>query len=313
MTPAEWSYVVFGILLLLAVIFDLGLFSKKGKAVSIKQALFQTVFWVLLGMGYAVFVMYEDSSHQALEYLSAYFMEWGLSLDNIFVFILIFSFFNIPDTHTNRLLLYGILLAVFLRVIFITVGIALIAKFHWILYLFGIILLITGVKMFFSDTEAKFDPDSNFIYRILRKFFRLTKTETDGRMTIKRMGKRLYSKYFVVFVLLAGTDILFALDSIPAVFAITQDKMVVYTSNILAVLGLRSLFFLLKGVVSRFEYLHSGIAFVLVFIGIKMLITFFGIDIHIVISLAVILLCIGGSIVFSLFKNKQNKQIDNSH
>ncbi len=312
MTPTEWSYLVFGILLVIAVVFDLGLLSKKGKVVTIKQALFQTIFWVSLGIAYGIFVWFEDSQTQALEYLSAYFMEWGLSIDNIFVFILIFTFFRIPEKYTNRLLLYGILLAIVLRVIFITVGIVLIAKFSWILYIFGVILVITGAKMFFADTESEFDPNDNFIYRMLKRIFPLTHEREGPKFVIRRNGKRFYTAHFVVLILLAGTDILFALDSIPAVFAITQDKMVIYTSNIFAVLGLRSLFFLLKGAVNKFEYLHEGIAIVLVFIGVKMLITFFDIHIHIVISLAVILLCIGGSIVFSLYKNRQ-KEIDSSH
>ena len=312
MTPTEWSYLVFGVLLLLAIVFDLGLLSKKGKHISIKQALYQTLFWVGLGVAYGVFVWFEDSPNQALEYLSAYFMEWGLSIDNIFVFILIFSFFKIPDIYTNRLLLYGILLAIVLRVIFITVGIVLIAKFHWILYIFGVILVITGAKMIFADSEAEFDANDNFIYKLLKRVFRLTDERIEDKMVIRRKGKRYYTTFFVVFILLAGTDIIFALDSIPAVFAITQDKMVIYTSNIFAVLGLRSLFFLLKGAVNRFQYLHEGIAIVLVFIGVKMLITYFDIHIHIGISLAVIVLCIGGSILFSLYKNKQVKQIDHS-
>lgn len=308
MTPTEWSYLVFGVVLVIAIIFDLGLFSKKGQAVSLKQALYQTIFWVSLGISYGVFVWFEDGSTPALEYLSAYFMEWGLSIDNIFVFILIFTFFKIPEKHTNRLLLYGILLAIVLRVIFITVGIVLIAKFHWILYIFGVILVITGAKMFFADTDSEFDANDNFIYKMLKRVLPLTQEREEGNFTIIKNGKRYYTPFFVVLIILAGTDVIFALDSIPAVFAITQDKMVIYTSNVFAVLGLRSLFFLLKGAVNKFEYLHEGIAIVLVFIGVKMLITFFDINIHIVVSLAVILLCIGGSILFSIYKNKQKKE-----
>lgn len=312
MTPTEWSYLVFGVVLILALVFDLGLMSKKGKAINIKQALYQTIFWVGLAVAYGVFVWFEDGARPSLEYLSAYFMEWGLSLDNIFVFILIFTYFKIPEKHSNRLLLYGILLAIILRVIFITVGIALIAKFHWILYIFGVILLITGAKMLFADAEGEFNPDDNFIYKMLKKIFPLTKEREEGKFVIRKEGKKYYTIFFVVFILLAGTDILFALDSIPAVFAITQDKMVVYTSNIFAVLGLRSLFFLLKGAVGKFEYLHEGIAIVLIFIGVKMLITYFDIDIHIGVSLGVIVLCLGGSIVLSLIKNKR-KTRDRKH
>lgn len=312
MTPTEWSYVVFGILLVLAIIFDLGLLSKKGKVVSLKQAFYQTIFWVTLGTAYGIFLWFEDGANSSLEYLSAYLMEWGLSIDNIFVFILIFAYFKIPPKHTNRILLYGILLAIVLRVIFITLGIALIHKFSWILYIFGAILVFTGIKMFSTNTEKEFDAEKNIIYRFLKKLLPLTQEKTEGKFVIKRDGKRFYTSFFVVLIILAGTDIVFALDSIPAVFAITQDKMVIYTSNIFAVLGLRSLFFLLKGAVDKFQYLHQGIAVILVFIGLKMLVTFFGIHIHIVISLAVIVCCLGGSILFSLYKNRQNKIHDHS-
>lgn len=312
MTATEWSYLIFGIVLLLAIVFDLGLLSKKGESVSIKHALSQTIFWVGLGIAYGVFIWFEDSPTQALEYLSAYLMEWGLSIDNIFVFILLFSYFKIPENHTNRLLLYGILLAIILRIIFITIGIVLIAKFHWILYIFGVILVITGAKMFFAESDSEFDADESFIYKTLRRILPLTDERVNGRFVIKRNGKRYYTTFFVVLIMLAGTDIIFALDSIPAVFAITQDKMVIYTSNILAVLGLRSLFFLLKGAVSKFEYLHEGIAVVLIFIGIKMLISFFDINIHIAASLAVIFICISGSILLSILKNNR-KKVDNGN
>lgn len=308
MTPTEWSYVVFGVLLVLAVIFDLGILSKKGKVVTIKQAFYQTLFWVSLGTAYGVFMWFEDGPNDSLEYLSAYLMEWGLSIDNIFVFILIFAYFKIPEKHSNRILLYGILLAIVLRVIFITVGIVLIHRFHWILYIFGAILIITGVKMFFASSEKEFDAEENTIYRFLKRILPLTKEKTDGKFVIRKNGKRYYTTFFVVLIILAGTDIVFALDSIPAVFAITQNKMVIYTSNIFAVLGLRSLFFLLKGAVDKFEYLHEGIAIILVFIGLKMLITFFGINIHIIISLSVIVCCLAGSILFSLYKNKQKEK-----
>lgn len=305
MTTTEWSYLVFGVALVLALIFDLGLLSKKGKEVSIKHALYQTLFWVALGIFYGVFIWFQNSSFQALEYLSAYFMEWGLSIDNIFVFILLFTFFKIPGNRSNRLLLYGILLAILLRVIFITVGLVLIDRFHWILYIFGAILIYSGVRMFRAKQEREFDPNKNLIYIAAKRVLPLTEENEGGNFIIKKEGKRYYTLLFVVLIVLAGTDIVFALDSIPAVFAITQDKMVVYTSNIFAVLGLRSLFFLLKGAINRFEHLHEGIAFVLLFIGIKMLSTFFGINIPVAISLAVILLCIGGSILFSIYGNRK--------
>ena len=311
MTPTEWSYLIFGIVLVVAIIFDLGLLSRKSHSISIKQAFYQTMFWVSLGLGFFVFIWFEDGQTIALEYISAYLMEWGLSIDNIFVFILIFSYFNIPERHANRVLLLGILLAVILRIIFISIGIVLIERFYWILYVFGAFLVYTGFKMFVTNTEEEFDPQDNSVYKFLKKILPLTHDNSSGKFTKKIDSKKHYTMLFVVMIMLAATDIVFALDSIPAVFSITQNRMVVYTSNIFAVLGLRSLFFLLRSAVEKFRYLKEGIAIVLIFIGLKMLISFFGIHLHIVISLAVIVLCLSGSILFSIYKNNQNKKQKN--
>lgn len=306
MTATEWSYLIFGIVLIVAIIFDLGLLSRKSHSISIKQAFFQTLFWVSLGIGFFVFVWFEDGPTTGLEYISAYLMEWGLSIDNIFVFILIFSYFRIPERHANRVLLLGILLAIVLRVIFIAVGIALIDRFYWILYIFGAFLVYTGFKMFIVKTEEEFDPQENAVYKFLKKVLPLSNDSSSGKFTLRINGKKHYTMLFVVMIMLAATDIVFALDSIPAVLSITQNKMVVYTSNIFAVLGLRSLFFLLRSAVEKFRYLKEGIAIVLIFIGVKMLISYFGIHLHIVISLAAIVACLGGSILFSIYKNNQN-------
>lgn len=308
MTATEWSYVIFGIVLIFALIFDLGLLSRKSHSITIKQAFLQTLFWVSMGLGFFIFVWFEDGRHVALEYISAYLMEWGLSIDNIFVFILIFSYFNIPERHANRVLLLGILLAIVLRVIFITVGIALIDRFYWILYIFGAFLVYTGIKMFIVNTEEEFDPQDNAVYKFLKKILPITHDNSSGKFTLRINGKKHYTMLFVVMIMLAATDIVFALDSIPAVFSITQNKMVVYTSNIFAVLGLRSLFFLLRSAVEKFKYLKEGIAVVLIFIGLKMLVSFFGIHIDITISLLAIVVCLGGSILFSIYKNYQNQK-----
>ena len=308
MTPTEWSYLIFGIVLVVAIIFDLGLLSRKSHSISIKQAFYQTMFWVSLGLGFFVFIWFEDGQTIALEYISAYLMEWGLSIDNIFVFILIFSYFSIPERHANRVLLLGILLAVILRIIFITVGIALIERFYWVLYVFGAFLVYTGFKMFVTNTEEEFDPQDNSVYKFLKRILPLTHDNSSGKFSIKIDGKKHYTMLFVVMIMLAATDIVFALDSIPAVFSITQNRMVVYTSNIFAVLGLRSLFFLLRSAVEKFSYLKEGIVIVLIFIGLKMLISFFGIHLHIAVSLAVIVLCLGGSVLFSIYKNNQNQK-----
>jgi len=306
MTPTQITYLVFGIVLLVALVFDLGLLSKKNSEMSIKKALIQTCFWVTLAMGFGAFMWYEDGATPALEYISAYLMEWSLSIDNIFVFILIFGYFNIREKFYARVLLIGILMAIVFRIAFITVGIGLVTRFEWILYIFGAFLVYTGIKMFGAESDEDVDVEHNKVYRFLKRILPLVPEDGDGKMTVIRDGKRFYTSMFVVIVMLATTDIIFALDSIPAVFAISSNPMVVYTSNIFAVLGLRSLFFLLRGAVNKFAYLQQGIAIVLVFIGFKMLITIFGYHIPVGVSLGVIVACISGSIFYSLAKAKKS-------
>ncbi len=293
---------MFGIALVLALIFDLGLLSKKSSVISTKKALLQTIFWVALALGFGVFVALQIGHTVALEYLSAYLMEWSLSIDNIFVFILIFTFFGVKETHYARVLLIGILTAIFLRIIFITVGIELVERFRWILYIFGVILVFTGIKMFTANKDEEIDLEKNQVYKFLKRVFPITNEENGVHLTVIKNGKRFYTKIFVVIIMLATIDVLFALDSIPAVFAISQDRLVVYTSNIFAVLGLRSLFFLLKGAVDKFSHLQQGIAIVLIFIGLKMLAEIKYIDIHIpvYISLIVIVVCLAGAILYSI-------------
>ncbi len=301
MTATEWTYLVFGIVLVVSLAIDLGALSKKSRATSLKQATFQTLFWVSLGLGFGLFMWYEGGQTMAMEYLSAYLMEWGLSVDNIFVFILIFSFFGVDERYVNRVLLFGILLAVILRVVFITVGVVLVERFSWILYVFGAFLVYTGVKMFMINEDHAFDPETNIVYRNLKRLLPFTTGKSEGRFTIKKNGKRYFTTLFAVLVMLATTDLVFALDSIPAVFAITQHKLTIYTSNVFAVLGLRSLFFLLKGAVHKFKYLKEGIAVVLIFIGVKMLIEFFDIHLPVWVSLIVIVSCLTGAVFFSMY------------
>jgi tellurite resistance protein TerC len=304
MDSSSLTYLIFGLVLLVAVIFDLGLLSKKSQKITIKQAFYQTCFWIGLALAFFIYVWFQDGQITAIEYLSAYLMEWSLSIDNIFVFILIFSFFSIKKEYYSRVLLLGILMAIIFRVIFITIGIALVSNFGWILYIFGAFLVYTGIKMFFVEQEDEFDPSKNKVYKFLRRILPLTDTESDGKYTKVINGKKYFTVLFVVVIMLATTDIVFALDSIPAVFAITQNKMVIYTSNIFAVLGLRSLFFLLRGAVSKFDYLQQGIAIVLIFVGAKMLVEYFNIHIPTLVSLAVIIICLGGSIIFSIYNKK---------
>jgi len=314
---------------------DLGLLSKKNTTITIQKALYQTFFWVSLALLFFVFLLIEGhalsientkstlseeaaSSQLALEFISAYLMEWSLSIDNIFVFILIFSSFQVKEKHIPRVLLIGILAAILFRVIFITVGVALVAKFAWVLYIFGAFLVYTGYKMFTADQEDNFDPHHSKIYLFLKKFLPLGSTDGNGKFIIKdHNNKPLYTSLFVVVVLLAAIDIVFALDSIPAVMGISRSSLVIYTSNIFAILGLRSLFFLLRGAVNQFEFLQQGIAIVLVFIGIKMLGEHYvnlwlDKNTQVLISLMIIIFCITGSIFYSIFVNKRKLEKKNS-
>jgi tellurite resistance protein TerC len=308
MDPSQITYLTFGIVLILAIVLDLGLLSKTSSVVSMRQALYQTLFWVLLAFAFFVFLWYENGNTTALEYLSAYLMEWSLSIDNIFVFILIFTFFAVSEKYYGRALLIGILLAILLRIGFISAGIVLVSKFHWILYLFGVLLIYTGLAMFFSKNEKQ-DLAENPVYRLLSRLLPLTPEDAGGKFSLKKNGKRYFSSIFVVVILLATTDVLFAVDSIPAVFGITQNKLVIYTSNIFAVLGLRSMFFLLRGAIVRFVYLGRGIAVVLIFIGLKMIAEIFKIFLPVSVSLLVILVCIATAILSSVFlKTKDQSQ-----
>lgn len=310
MTTHEIVYLVFGIVLVVALTFDLGLLNKKNKIITIQTALKQTLFWVSLALAFFVFMWIEEGQKPALEYLSAYLMEWSLSIDNIFVFILIFSAFSVKEKFYGRVLLLGILMAIAFRIIFITVGVALVEQFSWILYLFGAFLLFTGYKMFTANEDEEFNPQQSKIYKFIQRFLPLAPHDGNGKYIIRENGKPVYTTLFVVVIMLAAIDLVFALDSIPAVMGISRDKLVIYTSNTFAVLGLRSLFFLLRGAVSKFDYLQQGIAIVLIFIGAKMLgehyiSMFIDKNIQVAISLGVILVCISGSIFYSIFMNKK--------
>jgi tellurite resistance protein TerC len=310
MTPDQISYLVFGIVIVIALVFDMGLFSKKNTAITIKTALWQSVFWVALGLGFFVFLLFEENKTIALEYLSAYLMEKSLSIDNIFVFILIFNAFRVKEIYYSRALLFGVLMAIIFRVIFITLGVELVNRFHWILYVFGAFLVYTGIKMFTAGDDEEFDPKAHPVYKWMKKVLPLVPHDGGGRYFIKEEGKRRYTMLFVVVAMLSVIDLVFAVDSIPAVMGISTNKMVIYTSNIFAVLGLRSLFFLLRGAITKFDYLQQGIAIVLIFIGAKMLAEhwisqWIGKSQQVVLSLLVIVLCITGSIVYSVLKKRK--------
>ena len=305
-------YLVFAGVVILALVFDLGLLSKKNTVVTLKKAIVQTIFWVTLAFAFSAFIWYKNGSNDALQYLSAYLLEWSLSVDNIFVFIIIFSFFGVQKQDYSRVLLLGILMAVVFRILFIALGSGLVARFDWIMYIFGIFLVYTGSKMFSSSDEAEFKPEDSFAFKLMKKFMPTTNAEPNGRFIIKKDNKILFTKLSMVVVMLGLIDIVFAVDSIPAVFSIIPDpnkKLLIYSSNIFAVLGLRSLFFLLRGAASRFDYLQQGIAIVLVFIGIKMLVVKW-IHLPVWVSLFMIVICISGSIFYSIYNNRKGVPAD---
>ena len=313
------TYLVFGAVLILALVFDLGLLSKKNKTVTIRQALMQTLFWVSLALAFFVFVWIERGQQTALEYISGYLMEWSLSIDNIFVFILIFSSFKVKEEYYGRVLLIGILMAIIFRVIFITLGVALVNQFHWILYIFGAFLVYTGYKMFTASDDEEFDPHDTRIYKFMTRVLPMIPGDHQGKYVVRdEHGKRRYTILFVVIMMLAAIDLVFALDSIPAIMGLVDNspahradaQLVIYTSNIFAVLGLRSLFFLLRSAVNKFDYLQQGIAIVLAVIGLKMLAAhwidqWIGKTTQVFISLGIILVCLSGSIFYSITHQKK--------
>jgi tellurite resistance protein TerC len=263
-------WILFNAFVLLMLALDLGVFHRKAHEVSVKEALTWTFVWIFLAMVFNTIIFYWRGQQQALEFFTGYLVEKALSTDNIFVFIMIFSYFQIPSKYQHKVLFWGILGALIMRVIFIFAGIALIEKFHFTIYIFGALLIYTGYKMFYH-TNATIEPDKNPLIRVFKKIMPVTPHLQEDNFFVKLDGKRFATPLFLVLILIETTDLIFAVDSIPAILAITQDQFIVYTSNVFAIMGLRSLYFALAGVVHRFWLLSYGLAVVLVFVGIKML------------------------------------------
>lgn len=263
-------WILFNLFVLLMLALDLGVFHRKSHEVSLKEALTWTFVWVFLALVFNTLIYYWKGQQQALEFFTGYLVEKALSVDNIFVFIMIFSYFQIPSKYQHRVLFWGILGALVMRAIFIFAGVAMIEKFHFTIYLFGALLIYTGYKMFFHHS-IKIEPDKNPVVRFFKKFMPVVPELRGDKFFVRENGTRYATPLFLVLILVETTDLIFAVDSIPAILAITQDQFIVYTSNVFAILGLRSLYFALAGVVHRFWLLSYGLAIVLVFVGIKML------------------------------------------
>lgn len=282
-----WWWIGFNALVIVLLALDLGVFHRKAHAVGPKEAAIWSVVWITLSLLFNLFIYLEFGKGPATEFLTGYLIEKSLSVDNLFVFVVIFGYFKVPARYQHRILFWGILGALVMRASLIGIGAFLLARFDWIIYIFGGFLLFTGIRMGL-DNGHDVDIAQNPILRMLRKRFPLTETYHDQRFFVKQFGKTFITPMLVVLILIESTDLLFALDSIPAIFAVTDDTFIVFTSNIFAILGLRALYFLLANVITKFHLLRYGLAFILVYIGVKMLLTFFDIHIEPVTSLIVI-------------------------
>ncbi len=282
---------------------DLGVFNKKSHTVAVKEAVIWSGVWIALAMLFNLFVLFEFGKTKALEFLTGYVIEYSLSVDNIFVFILIFSYFSVKPQYQHKILFWGILGALVMRGIFIFAGVALINKFHWVILIFGAFLVFSGIKMLFQKDTAV-DPEKNPVVRFFRKFFPVSENDHGGRLLVKEKGKMLATPLFLVLLIIESSDLMFAVDSIPAILAISHDRFIVYTSNIFAILGLRSLYFAVSGIMSLFRYLKVGLSFVLSFVGLKMLASYFHFEIPTLLSLGVIISILAISILASLIIRK---------
>ena len=302
---------VFGVIIIAFLIIDLGVFNKKAKVISTRSALYQSIFWIAISLlfGYVIY-LYDGGWDNALKYYSAYLTEKALSVDNIFVIILILKYFRIEEKYYHKILFWGILGALVFRGVFIFLGAFLVERFHWILYIFGVFLVYSGFKLLFEDDDDTIEPEKSPVIKFARRHLNITKGHFDGKFILFKDGKMLFTPLFVVLMLIETTDLIFAVDSIPAAFAITQNEFLIYTSNIFAVLGLRALFFLLAGILNRFHLLQKGLSLVLIFIGAKMLLEIINVHVRIDVSFIVILGTLIMSILISLWVgNPEEKTI----
>jgi tellurite resistance protein TerC len=283
---------------------DLGVLNKRAHKIAVKEALAWSSLWITLALLFNVFVLLEFGKTKALEFLTGYLIEYSLSVDNIFIFILIFSYFSVKAQYQHKILFWGILGALIMRGIFIVAGVTLINRFHWIVIIFGGFLVITGIKMLFQK-ESSVDPEKNTLVKVFRKFFRVSETLHGSNLFIKQEGKLYATPLFLVLLVIESSDLIFAVDSIPAVLAISKDTFIVYTSNIFAILGLRSLYFAVSGIMGYFRFLKVGLAFILAFVGFKMLASYLNIEIPILLSLAVIISILIISILASVLIKKK--------
>ena len=304
MTTQLWLWIGFNVFVLAMLALDLGVFHRKAHVVSIRESITWTVVWVVLALVFNAGVWHYAGSQKALEFFTGYLIEKSLSVDNVFVFALLFSYFAVPPLYQHKVLFWGILGALVMRAVMIGAGAALITKFAWIIYVFGAFLILTGIKMIVKR-EEEIHPERNPVVKWFKKLMPVTSDYREDKFFVRENGVRMATPLFVVLLLVEVSDVIFAVDSIPAIFAVTKDPFIVYTSNMFAILGLRSLYFALAGVMDKFHYLKIGLGVVLTFVGVKMILAHTAWKIDTLVSLGVIVLILTAAVVLSLLRPKK--------
>jgi len=300
-------WVGFNLFILFLLTIDLKMINRKPHEISIKESLMWSTVWIAISLLFNIGVYFWFGRESALQFFTGYLIEKTLSIDNLFVFLILFSYFKVPAIYQHKVLYWGILGALLMRGALILLGAALITQFHWILYILGLFLVITGIKMAFQKEKKEVHPERNMIVRFFKKFFSVTPGYHEEKFFVKSAGKRYGTLLFIVLIVIETTDLLFAFDSIPAIFAITQDSFIVYTSNVFAILGLRSLYFALAGIMDLFYYLRQGLSVVLTFIGLKMLLMGY-INIPIGLALGVVVTVLLIAVVASVIRVRIQKK-----
>jgi tellurite resistance protein TerC len=302
-TDRVWLWIGFNVFVLAMLALDLGVFHRKAHVVKLKESLTWTAVWVLLALAFNAGVWYFAGSQKALEFLTGYLIEKSLSVDNVFVFALLFSYFAVPALYQHKVLFWGVLGALVMRAVMIVLGTALITKFSWVIYIFGAFLVLTGIKMIVKR-EEEIHPERNPVVRWFKKLMPVTNDYREDHFFVVQDGRRWATPLFVVLLLVEISDLIFAVDSIPAIFAVTSDPFIVYTSNVFAILGLRSLYFALAGVMDKFHYLKIGLGVVLAFVGVKMILAHTAYKIDTMVALLIVVLVLATSVIASLLRPK---------
>lgn len=304
-------WIIFNAVIVLLLLIDLTLINREGRVVPFRQALFASAAWISLAFIFATVIHQWMGPAKALEFITGYLIEEALSVDNLFVFLLLFSYFKVPPEQERTVLFWGILGALVMRGTFIFAGVSLVQRFHWLLYFMGALLVYSGIQLLFAGEDAPVDPSKNYVLRIARRYLPITEQYEGKRFFTIQNGRRFATPLFVVLLVVETTDVMFATDSIPAILAISRDFFIVYTSNVFAILGLRSLFFALSGLMRLFHYLNYGLALVLSFIGVKMLISFryhVPTGISLMVVAGVLTLSVLASILFPRQKEEDHSQ-----